>query len=346
MTYIKGFNAIRAFSVLLVVLTHLDLSEWIPNTDFVMMRVWPMMSGEFGVLMFFVLSGFLITKILLHEKDKFGFISLKKFYIRRFLRLFPPLILFFILLGIAYWNGLMQDAVLSIGYGIFYVYNFVPKSLYFPEMGHLWSLGVEEQFYILWPFVLTIFKKITTVKWIVYGTVVISGFLTFWFAHSLLSQNYFTERWFIPASIPILIGCLAAILHHTQPQLTLKISSTKWAFVLMVLCFSFTLYVPSELVRIGFLFRAIAVALLLLYIVHNQHKKWMCILEWKPLVYVGTISYGIYIYQGFFLRTGGGSEIWFQKYPLNIILAVLLAILSYELIEKPILQFKKKFETK
>jgi peptidoglycan/LPS O-acetylase OafA/YrhL len=162
----------------------------------------------------------------------------------------------------------------------------------------------------------------------------------------LLSQNYFTERWFIPASIPILIGCLAAILHHTQPQLTLKISSTKWAFVLMVLCFSFTLYVPSELVRIGFLFRAIAVALLLLYIVHNQHKKWMCILEWKPLVYVGTISYGIYIYQGFFLRTGGGSEIWFQKYPLNIILAVLLAILSYELIEKPILQFKKKFETK
>ncbi|MCO5259106.1 MAG: acyltransferase [Crocinitomicaceae bacterium] len=344
MTYIKGFNAVRAFSVLLVVLTHLDLSDWIPNTDFVMSRVWPMMSGEFGVLTFFVLSGYLITSILLHEKEKNGRISLKNFYIRRALRLFPPLILFFVLMGIVYTAGYMSDAVYSVLYGVFYLYNYVPRTIYFSEMGHLWSLGVEEQFYILWPLILLYVKKLEMVKRIGYVLIAISCVFAFVVAYYALFQNYYPTRWFIPASTSIIVGCLMAILNFTQPDKARKWALSPYTFLLILLTYSFTLYVPPIFVSLGFFFRSIAVGLVLLIIVHSQDKKWVNVLEFKPLAYIGIISYGIYIYQGFFLRTGGGSEIWFQKFPLNIILAVALAIVSYEFIEKPILKFKKKFE--
>ncbi|HLU86393.1 MAG TPA: acyltransferase family protein, partial [Taishania sp.] len=95
LNYIKGFHAIRAISVILVVLTHMDISDaMLTQTDFMERRVFPMFSGEFGVRMFFCLSGFLITRILLNEWKIRGRIGLRNFFVRRAIRLVPPLIIF------------------------------------------------------------------------------------------------------------------------------------------------------------------------------------------------------------------------------------------------------------
>ena len=194
MNYIKGFNALRAVSVILVVLTHLDLSDWIPNTEFVMNRVWPMMSGDFGVQIFFVLSGFLITNILIHEKSKKGKINFKNFFARRFLRLLPPFILFFILVAIAISFGYLTNAKESILYALFYAYNFVPRNLYSYEMAHFWSLGVEEQFYILWPFSLVIFSSAKKIILFLLALVIICCGFSLVAKSLVLFQDYFLTR--------------------------------------------------------------------------------------------------------------------------------------------------------
>ncbi len=345
MTHIKGFNALRAFSVALVVLTHLDLSEWIPGTDFVMTRVWPMISGDFGVQVFFVLSGFLITRILLNEREKRGKISFRNFFARRFIRLLPPLLLFFTLIGIANLFGYLTNAKESILYAIFYAYNYVPHHLYSFEMGHLWSLGVEEQFYLLWPFVLTIFSKTGKLVFFILVLVAVCCGVILFYKEFSVSDSYFVKRWFIPASCPILVGCLGAVLNHVSFSNVQRLMQHKAAITaIILLTYSFPLYAPVFFIPLGIFVQSIAVITLLLLIVHSQETKVVQALEFRPIAYIGIISYGIYVYQGFFLRTGGGSELWFQQFPANILFTLTLAVLSYELIEKPVLKLKRKFE--
>lgn len=345
MKHIKGFNALRAFSVTLVVITHLDLSDWIPNTDFVMTRVWPMIAGGFGVQIFFVLSGFLISSILLNEQKSKGSINFKNFFARRFIRLLPPLLVFFILIAIANFNGYLMNAKESILYAVFYMYNFVPREFYSYEMGHFWSLGVEEQFYLLWPFVLSFIKKPKFQLIFIGILILVCCFVVMSLNSWEINKNYFIGRWFIPASCPILVGCFGAIVnHYYTEQLKKWLSHTFLVVVVILGTYSFSLYAPLKLVPTGIFVQSISVITLLLLIFHSQEKKWVNILEFKPLSYIGIISYGIYVYQGFFLRTGGGSELWFQQLPQNIILTLVVAVVSYELIEKPILKLKRRFQ--
>lgn len=345
MKHIKGFNALRAFSVALVVITHLDLSDWIPNTDFVWKRVWPMISGGFGVQIFFVLSGFLISSILLNELKEKSKINFKNFFARRFLRLLPPLLVFFILLGIANMNGLLMNAKDSILYAVFYIYNFVPREYYSLEMGHFWSLGVEEQFYILWPFTLSFFSKIKIQLLVVGSLIVACCFVVMTLDHWEINTTHYVGRWFIPASCPILVGCMGAILNHHYTETLKKWFSNTFLVVIVILAtYAFTLYAPLKIVSLGIFVQSVSVIMLLLLVYHSQEKRWVKAMEFKPLAYLGIISYGIYVYQGFFLRTGGGSELWFQQFPQNIVFTILLAILSYEFIEKPILKLKRKFQ--
>lgn len=345
MTHIKGFNALRAFSVTLVVLTHLDLSDWIPNTVFVMTRVWPMISGSFGVQIFFVLSGFLITRILLNERAQKGKINFINFFARRFLRLLPPLLIFFGLIGIANLFGYLTNAKESILYAVFYIYNFVPRQLYSVEMGHFWSLGVEEQFYLLWPFVLTVFGKARKLIAFIFLLTAACCVLALFYQSLDLNKEYFIVRWFIPASCPILAGCLGAVLNHYFPLKIQQWTQKKFLITgIILLTYTYPLYIPVFFIPMGIFVQSIAIITLLLLILHSQQKKWVQALEFRPLAYIGIISYGIYVYQGFFLRTGGGSELWFQQFPTNILFALVLAVISYELVEKPVLKLKQKFK--
>jgi len=103
------------------------------------------------------------------------------------------------------------------------------------------------------------------------------------------------------------------------------------------------LYLPKFLLPIFSIIQAFGVSLLLIWLYFNQSSGLCRVLELKPLTYVGRISYGLYVYQGLFLKTGPGGELWIQQFPNNILLTIAVSVLSYHFIEKKVLKLKSRF---
>lgn len=141
-----GLDGLRGVAVLAVMLYHFDATHrWLPG-------------GSLGVDIFFVLSGFLITTLLLEERGQSGGVSLLRFYQRRARRLLPALFFFlaaFTLITLATNQPGKEHLPVTLGAGMFYVFNWVDDfgGAVAPGAGHLWSLSVEEQFYLVWPVV-------------------------------------------------------------------------------------------------------------------------------------------------------------------------------------------------
>ena len=140
MQRIPSLDGLRAISITLVVLSHLVKWKHV-SLDVVGSY------GALGVHVFFVLSGYLITNLLLREYDRSSTISLREFYIRRAFRIFPAAFVFLGVVVVLYWH---QMRWFHVAAAVFYVAN---MDLTRPWIfGHLWSLSIEEQFYLLWPF--------------------------------------------------------------------------------------------------------------------------------------------------------------------------------------------------
>lgn len=338
MNYIKGLNGLRGISILFVLNAHLGFIQLYPEISELRKRLWMCISGDTGVLIFFTLSGFLITKILLSERKKFNKINFKFFFIRRILRLFPPLIIFYTLIAILTKLHLIETSFIGFLFSIFYAFNFIPREFMSGEIEHTWSLAVEEQYYLIWPFVIHFFNK-------VHGAILIVILLTVCIAihlmpEILVSQQYVLSRWFIPAVGPILVGSMFAwILQEDAYQNILR--NNKILIWIGILCYLFPLYTP--ILELSFLFQAIGVSIVLSWILYNQTSRLTSLLNLKLISFIGTISYGLYVYQGLFLRTAPSDNLWIQKFPQNIVLTFIAAILSYYILEKPILKFKQKF---
>ena len=341
--YIKGFDALRAVSIILVLITHLGLSDNVSNTPFVMDRLWFIISGDTGVQIFFTLSGFLITLILLKEKKDSGSIKFSRFYLKRFLRLLPPLLVLYPLIFISMLNGWIVESFTGLWYSILYIYNFVPNDEYTSELIHTWSLAVEEQFYFAWPFVLAFIRNEKIIRAITVLIILTSGILLFLIPGFEMAKHYRMERWFLPAVAPIMIGSLSAIFYAAnQDRVVEKLKSNGVVLILCLALFISPLFLPKDILMISPVVQAFGIALLLLWITSNQSSIFVNLLDNRPMNYIGRISYGLYVYQGYFLGTSPGGNIDVQQYPLNIILVFAVAILSYELIEKPVLRFKNR----
>jgi peptidoglycan/LPS O-acetylase OafA/YrhL len=335
MKYIKGFDTLRALSIAMVVTAHSLPNFWLQEH-----RVWRLFSGDTGVLVFFVISGYLITTLLLKEKLKNGFINFKKFFARRFLRLLPPLVLFYTVVMILMTAGVIQETYIGLGISIFYLYNFVPNKFYTGELGHTWSLALEEQFYFTWPFVMSWVKQQKSLVYLGLLSIVLSIlFLLFIYPIEFLG-HFKAHRWFIPAISPIMIGAMFAL---TKDKITASIQSSWLQFLFFAVCYTAPLYFPEKVLLISPIFQSFGIAFLLLLIIGNQEAKFVVILNNPVTSYIGKISYGIYVYQGLFLRTGPGSEQWFQQFPQNLIFTLICAILSFQFVEKYFLKKKKKF---
>ena len=161
MGHIKGFDGLRAFSIILVLLTHLGMLAHLPDTPFFRDRFRDIVSGGTGVNVFFTLSGFLITGLILREQARKGRIRLRSFYARRFLRLTPPFALFMILLLTGITCSLYTVRPIGLIISFLYLYNYIPHFLLDGEISHTWSLAVEEQFYLVWPFLITLLPRRT-----------------------------------------------------------------------------------------------------------------------------------------------------------------------------------------
>ncbi|MDO8941596.1 MAG: acyltransferase, partial [Desulfobacterales bacterium] len=143
--HIPSLDGLRAISITLVLLGHLSGTQ-----GFVRLNLGVGDYAHLGVVVFFVISGFLITRLLLSEHAKRGSISLKLFYARRTLRLFPASYAFVGCVWLLWLAGIVPLQSRDLWHAVTYTVNYAPDIAW--SVGHLWSLSVEEQFYLLWPF--------------------------------------------------------------------------------------------------------------------------------------------------------------------------------------------------
>jgi peptidoglycan/LPS O-acetylase OafA/YrhL len=345
--YRPALDGIRGIAILLVLGFHSQLFF--------------LRGGQLGVDIFFVLSGFLITCLLLEEWQREGAIRLKAFYVRRVLRLFPAL---FVALAVwALWaayqsgdTGLIPRTVCAV---LLYCTNLV---LAFGGLtalagfAHSWSLSAEEQFYLIWPaclwFLLRRGFSRRTIVCLLLGLVAAVNLYSplLWEGNGSWVRLYFGPD---THSAPLLIGCAAALLFHSRGW-----SFVGWrAFVLGVLfvlsagvlC-GLAVFVGDETAFLyygGFTLIAIASAILTLGAL--QANWWTTrLLDFTPLVWLGRLSYSLYLwhvlaYSFFEEATRGISLRWSLAKLLPNVLALLLAGLSYVIVERPFLRLKDRF---
>lgn len=307
MSHILGFNGIRAFAAIAVVLTHLGFYKFIQENGWLSESFIRSINGSSGVQVFFVLSGFLITSLLIEEK-KNSAISLFNFYIRRSLRIFP---LYFILLFSVFLFHVVGQNVTnfkSLMFAGVFFYNFIPKAWYSAVLGHTWSLAVEEHFYLLWPFVFITFskdfKKLSLVLLVCFLLSLIAAMVLK--EIELLRSNFFIGRWTFVAGSNIGFGAALALMLKDEkagPKMHIMLRS-KATFVIAAFLVFNQLFLIDVDFYISQYIRCVGFALFIGWVSINQNSLLVRVLEIKPLDYLGRVSYGIYMYQGLLLSTG------------------------------------------
>jgi peptidoglycan/LPS O-acetylase OafA/YrhL len=296
LNYRPHLDGLRAVAVGLVVLYHLGV----------------MPGGGVGVTIFFVLSGYLITTLLVRERNQTGGIKLRAFYVRRVRRLFPAL-------------ALVMAAVFAvmalIGHPSPIPWLFVVTALYlgnFAEAGgadlgafsHTWSLAIEEQFYLAWPFLLLGLFRLPRV-WAAAGLVVLAGVIMA--ARVAIASQGSLDAAMYPTHLradALLLGCALALVPRSAPR---------WAVWVGAAGLILSLALPSP-----WAVSLAAVSTLPLLVAPIR------VLEWTPLVYVGVISYGVYLWHLPVIYALSPFDLLWLTIPLTL----LLAAASYHLWER------------
>lgn len=352
MHFIKGFDGLRALSITAVILTHLGVYDLMFDYD-LNPRPAYLIHGITGVTLFFTISGFLITLLLLNERKVTGTVNIRNFYARRFLRLLPPLVILFAAIFWLTYTGKIYGTMSGLVMSIFYLYNYMPRAEFTRELTHTWTLGVEEQFYLIWPWALAFIRasrKLILIMLSVAAVCFVFRYILPELYHTTasgdelkLTDQFLPMRWFIPAAAPIMIGSLFGLLVHRNPGLINKQSTVILSAIVIIFLYLTPLWIPFSLFELASYFQAIGFGILIT-LIYSRQDSWLTLaLNFKPLAFVGKISYGIYVYQGLFLCTGPSGVLWVQQFPQNVILTFFVAIASYYLIERPFLKLKDKF---
>jgi peptidoglycan/LPS O-acetylase OafA/YrhL len=303
-------------------------------------------SGIFGVPIFFLLSSYLITTLLLREHAVSGRLDLKSFYVRRTLRIWP---LYFFFLAISFWvlpalGWPRFSPANKVGFSLF-LGNWSMMAFGIPEGSApiLWSISVEEQFYLFWPLLLAWFgvgrlRRMALIL-LALATCVRIAVLPFHPSWTTLWFNTFVQL------DPIAIGALLALAF--QPGLPRISAGARMALLGAALLLLLTVGDHFGLTGRGMLLTyplvAAAASLILVAVLTDSPAGW---LSRGPLVYLGKISYGLYVYHGFMLNAA--ARIWPNSRTLKDLAAfggtIVLATISYRFLERPFLKLKRRFE--
>ncbi len=342
---IPSLDGLRAVSIALVLFSHLLGTRNFLGRDFQQLTG---DLGNLGVRCFFVISGFLITTLLLQELTRKGDISLKQFYLRRTFRIFPA---FYVCLGSIALLGFLGALKLN-PYDLLtagtYTINYRTAMERSWNVGHMWSLAVEEQFYLLWPAALWLLGKRKGL-WGAALVVVLVPLVR------MATWRYFPEwlpgiKWqFQTVCDSLATGCLLAGLQGwlaRQKQLD-KLLASNFMLALPVLAGLMNLAIigrPRLNFLVGQSFMNLCIALFIHHCIRHSGQWAGRVLNLRPLVVVGVLSYSLYLWQQLFLNHYSTS--WVCAFPMNILLATGVALLSYALIEKPCLNLRKSVEAK
>jgi peptidoglycan/LPS O-acetylase OafA/YrhL len=351
MRRIPSLDGLRALSIFLVVALHtlqrLEVTRHVPLIWF------GIFDGATGVFIFFVISGYLITSLLLHEHDKRGSISLRSFYFRRAMRILPPLYVYvgvLLLLGLA---GRLVIVKLDIISALFFFHDYAPSFMW--SLEHFWSLSIEEQFYLLWPFLLLYCLrrpgpegrgKAAKIAIAIILASPIIRVVSFTLArHTFLFNGY----GFHARADSLMFGCLIALLQG-QPlfERFYKAATKIWwippAAILLSNCLEARFQNYWNL-PFGYTVCGLAISLFLLWCVRNPTSAVGRVLNSRPVVHIGVLSYSIYIWQTLFLHFNnksvfGPSLKILYTFPFSWLAIFVVAELSYNVVEKPSLRLR------
>ena len=360
----SSLDGLRGIAVAVVLIFHLGWN-WLPG-------------GFFGVDVFFVLSGFLITTLLLEEHIHAGRISLGTFFYRRMIRLYPALIglvafsTFFTLVA---HRETGVGRALSIASSVLFYYanwlSMVDTAGWFGGMPHTWSLAIEGQFYLLWALIVaglarrhaTPEKRSSLLKilLVIAGGIVVAS--TSWRA-SLWSEGVTWLRPYLGTDTRLdglFLGAIIALVrlqHAPAPPEPATSRASHWAYSLLgtvsvgaiaylVCTVQFGSALPYYL---GFTFVSLASATLLFSLLRDPETFWARLLRWPALVWLGKISYSLYIWHVPVLKvmspqrlTSVGLPLWVAE-AARLLVSLVVATASYYLIERTCLRLKKRLE--
>jgi peptidoglycan/LPS O-acetylase OafA/YrhL len=299
--------------------------------------------AHLGVVVFFVISGFLITRLLLLEREKKGCVSLRLFYARRALRLFPAVYAFIACICLLWWAGMVHLQAGDIWHAVTYTVNYLPGRSW--QIGHLWSLSVEEQFYLIWPcaFVLLLPRR---AGWVAAGVVAFAPVARAagWFF--LMGTAYRDMEMFPMVADSLAMGCLLAKISGWLEEKSwyLRLFRPAYSIGLVALILLVNRYSGYTVVSV---FGTSIVNASLAVLIHRSvyySRDWMGrFLNWKPIAFVGVLSYSLYLWQQLFLNRS--STAWVNAFPQNLLFAVATALGSYFLLEKPFLRLRSRLRT-
>ncbi|ATB30033.1 acyltransferase family protein [Melittangium boletus] len=334
-----ALDGLRALAILAVVLYHvLEAREGLVGRFYL------------SVSLFFAISGFLITTLLLRERDTTGTISLKGFYARRSLRIFPLyyavcalyIVLVFFLEHDVAVRGAFFD---NVRYYLTYTSNWFIKL----DEGRIifyfaWSMATEEQFYLMWPFVVRYFKGTWGPVVFMSGLLALGLFAGWGVSSGFLDTRHLWVRILSSISISICMGCLSAYLTHFERPFvwTWKVLGQVWSAPVLVALVTAAVWNHDTPLWLSSLLLTLMVVAMCI----RPHHVFAPLVDHKWLRYMGSITYGIYLLHMISLNIVRRvvPHNLALYYVLTIALSMVLATISFRYFEKPFLKLKNRFD--
>ncbi len=352
MSRIPSLDGLRALSIFLVMGLHtiqrFNLSHHVP-------RLWyAIFDGDTGVFIFFVISGYLITSLLLHEQQKRGSISMGSFYFRRAMRILPPIYLYVAVLLLLAWAGRLVVTKIDVLSALFFFHNYLTSSPTW-SLEHFWTLSVEEQFYFIWPCILYyclrhrpgIAGRMTAAK-VAIAVIVVSPVIRVVSFRLPIAYLHHSGMFHMRAD-SLMFGCVVALMQGTPLFEHIYSIATKiWWLPPVVIFLSDCLGARFQNyweLPLGITVTGIAIAFFLLWCVRNPHSAVGRVLNARPIVHIGVLSYSIYVWQTLFLHHNnatvfGPSLRFISTFPGNWLAILVVAEISYYLVEQPSLRLR------
>ncbi|MGI4021100.1 MAG: acyltransferase family protein [Janthinobacterium lividum] len=346
--YLPSLDGFRALSILMVVGSHVLIGQNVHSA-----LLYSIFNGALGVGIFFIISGFIITTLLMKELIYTKDINLKNFYIRRFLRIIPLAYLFlFVLIGL---NQIFDMQINFSGFILVFLFlkNFVGSETD-PATTHYWSLSVEEQYYLIFPYLFKKSRKLYLALGIALIFFIIPAIVWLHFHFLWLNGNFvFSIIFMLVYKLPfLLIGSIFSILFFKYNSNFKRYSNSLFSLILVAT----VIIINSEYTALSrikeFLFTNVITGILIAFLIginlFESKSVVYKILNNSVVIFIGKLSYSIYVWQQIFTFSipWADSSKMLGSIGFNLLALFVVAYLSYTYFEKPFLILKQKFQIK
>ena len=348
---IASFDGLRALAIVLVLAGHC-CDNYFRSSGIPLWMTEIVGNSSFGVRLFFVLSGFLITSLLMKERQATGHISLSRFYVRRTLRIFPAFYLYVGTIILLTVFGALQISSSQFLAAMTYTWNYNGLWIHHGSadgswfLGHLWTLALEEQFYLCWP-LLFLLIPYDSLRWIPLIAAILLPVVRLVTYYAVPEWRGYLGMMFHTAIDSIMIGCGFALWAGVMsaPKILKSLKSLLPILLIIPLIVSPLLrarFGGAYAVTLGMTLDALCVGSLLILLMNRAEGVSLgSLLQASALQWLGRLSYSIYLWQQLFLTQL--NHTLSGRFPLSLAAALATACLSFYLIEKPMMKLKNRF---